>query len=287
MDIGAKIGDDVDPQAEETALVVHRHFRRHDVVAALGVGHEVLGAVAGPLDRPAEPLRRLEHQRIFAVDEGLGAETAAHVMGQHAQLRGIDLEHRPGDDVAHRVHALRAGGQHEAILVGMPFADGGARLHEVADETVVVEFDAGDMAGFGEGRIGLCLVAEVIFERLVGAEIGPYQGGILAQRIGGAGAGLLVLEIDFDQFGGVLGKRARVGHHEGDGVADIVDAIATQDRNVAGLGPGAVGLLLHGAGLEVAEMADVVAGQHQMHARRVLRGLGRADGEGPLGDRRA
>ena len=102
----------------------------------------MLGAVAGPFDRPAEPLRRLKQQRIFAVDETFGAEAAADIGRDDAQLLRPALQHLPGDHVAHAVHALRAAGQHETVLVRLPFADRRARLHVVADEPVVDELDA-------------------------------------------------------------------------------------------------------------------------------------------------
>ena len=57
----------------------------------------------------------------------------------------------------------------------------------------------------------------------------------------------------------------------------MVDPVAAQDRDVAGRRAGAVGLLLHGAGAQVAEMREVGAGQHQMHARRLPGRFGRAD----------
>ena len=51
-EIGAQIGHEVDVEAEEVAVVVERHLGDRDVVAALRVAQEVLGAVGGPVDRP-------------------------------------------------------------------------------------------------------------------------------------------------------------------------------------------------------------------------------------------
>ncbi len=124
--ISAEVGDQLDAQAEEAAIGIHRHLGGHDVVAALRVGEEMLGAVARPFDRLAEPLRGFQHQRMLAIDETFGAEPAADVGRDHAKLLRLDAEHA-GKDGLHRMHALRAGGQHETIFVGVPFADGGAR----------------------------------------------------------------------------------------------------------------------------------------------------------------
>ena len=67
-EIGAEIAEDVDPQREELAVLVERHFGGRHVVAALRVADEMLGAVADPGDRFAEAPGGLQHQRIFAVD---------------------------------------------------------------------------------------------------------------------------------------------------------------------------------------------------------------------------
>ena len=71
------------------------------------------------------------------------------------------------------------------------------------------------------------------------------------------------------------------------GVADMGDPVAAQDRNVAGRRAGAVGLFLHGARTQVAQMREIGAGQHQVHARRLPCRFGRAEAKGALGDRRA
>ena len=70
-EIGAHVGEEVDPHGEELAVLVHRHLGDRDVVAAVGVDEEMLGAVADPLDRPAELLGRDRRQRIFLVEKHL------------------------------------------------------------------------------------------------------------------------------------------------------------------------------------------------------------------------
>ena len=56
--IGAHVGDDVDLEREETALVVERELRGRDIVAAVAVGEEMLGAVGDPFHRLAQALAR-------------------------------------------------------------------------------------------------------------------------------------------------------------------------------------------------------------------------------------
>ena len=135
------------------------------------------------------------------------------------------------------------------------------------------------MRGLGEGGVGLLLVAELVEEGAVAAELGPDQRRALVERRRRLGRGLLGIVVDLDQLGGVLRQRAAVGDDEGDGVADMVDAVAAQDRDVARRRAGAVRLLLHDAGAQIAEMRKIGAGQHQMHARRLFGRFGRADRE--------
>jgi hypothetical protein len=80
-----------------------------------------------------------------------------------------------GQDCLHRMHALRTGRQHETVFIGIPLADRRSRLHVVADQPVVDEFDAGNGVGLGESPIGLCLVADAVIERAIGAEFRPDQ----------------------------------------------------------------------------------------------------------------
>ena len=73
-------------QRKKPARFVERHLGDGQVVPPLRVADKVLAAVRAPDDRTAEPPRGLEHERIFAVDEGLRAEAAADVVGRHLSL---------------------------------------------------------------------------------------------------------------------------------------------------------------------------------------------------------
>src|SRR5690606_30712377 len=114
--IGTHIGDEVDLEGEEAAFLVHRHLPDRNVVAPLRIGEKMLVAVARPLHRPAETLRSLHDQGVFAVDEYLGAEAAADVRRHDAQLLPSDPEYAC-QDLLHRMDALRSRGEHETALV--------------------------------------------------------------------------------------------------------------------------------------------------------------------------
>ena len=132
-----------------------------DVVAAMGVGEEALGALGRPLDRPsADPLRGPQADDFFGIDEDLGAESAADIGRDDAQLvfrREADegRDHQPRHM---RVLARRV--EREVIVARVVGADRGARLHGVGDQAVVDEVELGDMRGVREGGIGRALVAK-------------------------------------------------------------------------------------------------------------------------------
>jgi hypothetical protein len=73
-------------EAEDLAVLVHGHLGLRDVVAAMGVGQEGLGAVRGPLHGAAHLLGGPDAHGFFRVDEDLGAEAAAHIRRDDAQL---------------------------------------------------------------------------------------------------------------------------------------------------------------------------------------------------------
>ena len=131
------------------------------------------------------------------------------------------------------MHALRAGGEHETVLVGLPFGDRRARLDVVGDEAVVAEFDARDLAGLREGGLGLRPVAVMVGEGAVRAEFRPDQRRIRVERGRGVRRRVAAVVVDLDQVGGILRQGAAVGDDEGDRIADIMHLIPAEDRDVA------------------------------------------------------
>ena len=91
---GAVVGDHVDPQAGDLA-VLGAHLGVHHVVAGKAGRHQVLGAVLDPLDRHAGHDRAGDGAHVARVDRHLVAEAAAdvlaadadHVLGQAGHVR--------------------------------------------------------------------------------------------------------------------------------------------------------------------------------------------------------
>ena len=95
IDVGAGIAGAGEPHGEEAAVLVERQLGDALVVAAVMVAQEALGALVGPLHRPAERLRRQQQRAVLGIDLRLHAERAADIAGQHAHLVGRHARARP------------------------------------------------------------------------------------------------------------------------------------------------------------------------------------------------
>ena len=93
--IGAHVGDNVELEPEETALVVDGQPRGRDVVAAVAVGEEVLGALADPLTGLRRLRARDRGKRIFAIGKQLGAKAATDIGRDDAHLFRRQFHHAP------------------------------------------------------------------------------------------------------------------------------------------------------------------------------------------------
>ena len=168
-EIAAEVGLGLGPQRQDLAVGVEGQLGRRRVIAAVRVGEEGFGALGHPLHGPADLARGPQAHGLLGVDEDLGAEAAADVGRDHAQLvlgREADegRQHQARD-----VRVLAGGVEREALLARVVVADGGARLDGVGDQPVVDEVDLGDVLGGGEGGIDLGLVAQVpLIDRVVG-----------------------------------------------------------------------------------------------------------------------
>ena len=260
--IAAEIGDRVHAQAGDLAVRVDRQLGVRDMVAAMRVGEEGLGAVGGPFHRPVDLPGRPDADGLLGVDEDLRAEAAADVGRDHAELvfgRDADegREHEPRDM---RVLARRV--EREDVGSGIVVADRRARLHRVRDQAVVDEVELRHMRGGGEGRVGRGLVAEMpVIDRVVGRDV--VDDGLA--RLGGLGRiddRRQHVVIDVDLLGRVARLSERVGDDDGDVVADIAHLALRQRRMGARLHGRAVLRMDHPAADEAADLVgrDVLAG---------------------------
>ncbi len=135
--IGAEIGVGLDPQAGDLVVLVEGHLGLGEVIAAVGVGQEGFGAVAGPFHRAPHFLGGPQRHHLLGIDVDLGAEAAADIGRDHPQLvlrRDVveGRQHQPRD-----MRILRRRVEREMLFGLVVFGDRRARLHRVRHQPVV------------------------------------------------------------------------------------------------------------------------------------------------------
>jgi hypothetical protein len=97
-------------------------------------------------------------------------------------------------------------------------------------------------------------------------------GGSLVERLGEIDVGGLLLIVDLDRLGGVLGLVVAVGHHHRNGVADVTHGVDRHHRMRRRLVRLAVLVLDHPAANQAADLGvgDVLAGEDRDNARHRL-----------------
>ena len=149
---GAVVGDHVDPQAGDLA-VLRAHLGVHDVVAGKAGRHQVLGAVLDPLHRHAGDDRAGDRAHVARVDRHLVAEAAAdvvaadpdHVLGQAGDVRV---------DRAVGVRRLVAVVDVELAGLRVEVGDDPARLERRRVAARVDDVARDDRVGLGERAVG-------------------------------------------------------------------------------------------------------------------------------------
>jgi hypothetical protein len=195
---------------EEAAVFVERKLGLDGEIARLIVAEERFVPLDDPFHRPAELARRPGHERKFRVDHAAGAEIAADVPHQHADLVRRHAEN--GGKIGLQPHrAAIAGIDRKASRRRIERRQRGARLHRNACHALNPGLEPRHMRGAGEGRLGRRGVAKFRIE----ADIRP-RALVHARRVlprGGhgldhRGQGFVV---DRDQLGAVLGGVKRFG----------------------------------------------------------------------------
>ena len=116
-------------KAGDLARSVHRQFRMGNMITAMRVGKEALGALRRPFDRAAaDALGSPDADHFFGIDEDLGAEAAADIGRDDPQLvlRRQAVEGR--DHQPRHMGILARGIKRVVIGARVIGADRGARL---------------------------------------------------------------------------------------------------------------------------------------------------------------
>ena len=165
-----------------------------------------LAALLDPLDRPAEPPRERERERLLGVDVELRAEPAADVGRDDAELRLRDPDdHREQRD-ARDVRHLRRRPQRELARRGNRLDDHAARLDRVRDQPLLAVALADGHVGLGEQPVDVAR-GEVPRVAAVGAELLVHERRALLERGLGVDHGRQRLVVDLDELGRVLAPR--------------------------------------------------------------------------------
>ena len=205
------------------------------MVAAMGVGHEAFAALAGPFHRAAQLAGGPGDDGFLGVVVDLGAEAAADVRGDDAQLVFRDVQHEGAHQQPDDVRVLAGGVEGEIARGGVEVAERDARFHGVGDQAVVGQVELYDLGGVGEDAIDHGLVADDPVVADVAGDAVMHLGRAGGDGIGQVGDGGQVRVVDVDQFGGVLGLLLGFGDHDGDRVADMAH-LADRDHRMRRFG---------------------------------------------------
>ena len=225
-DIGAKVGDGVDPECEEVSLAIERELRVGLMIARLIVGNEALAARRDPFDRPPQFSRGPGNDGLLGIMLPLVAEAATDVGRNQAdrRLRQIELL---ADDAADVMWHLRRTIQRELASCAAVGKEG-ARLQRRADQAIVDEIKPHHVRRTGKDFGDRSLIAArepeadiarrcLVKLRRIRCQSGP--------RVGHRGQRLI---IDLDEVGGIAGLRQRFSNDQCDGFADVADPVARQ-----------------------------------------------------------
>ncbi len=175
-DIGPDAGEHVQPHAQEFVVLIQCEFDLADVVAAMLVGHDDLGAFAAPFHRPIEFLRRPQHQPVIDILPALGAKAAADIVDHDAHLAFRHLEHIGGQHVTHPVRIIHIRVQRIAILELIEHAQRAARLHELGMHPRDDMAPPDNVFRFRERRVGGGFIAALERVGDVVAVFVPHHG---------------------------------------------------------------------------------------------------------------
>ena len=164
------------------------------------------GAVGRPLHRPAHFARRPQADDFLGIDEDLGAEAAADVGRDDAQLVLGRHADEGGDHQPRHMRVLAGVPQREVIVAGVVFGQRRARLDGVGHQAVVDEVELGDVLGIGESGVGRFRIAELpLVDGVVGRVLVDLRRPI--PGLGRIDHRRQHLVVDLDLLGGVARLR--------------------------------------------------------------------------------
>ena len=229
---GAVVGQDVAAHREDPAVPRRGDLALHDVVAGEAAGGEVLGAVLGPLHRPAGDHRADDGAHVARVDRDLVAEAAADV-GRDDPDAVLGDAGVVGVQRAVRVRRLGRAREGEllldAVVVGHRAAGLERRRVHPREDDLLLDRDLRpreDRGGLG-GVAGLPVEAVVVGLAL---DVVTDQRRLRVERMAYVDDRLEHVVLDVDQLERVPGGIPVLGDDEGDLLALEPDLVRGQHR---------------------------------------------------------
>ena len=192
------------------------------MLAAIGVGDQVLAAIFQPAHRALHLPGQPGEQDFLAAQQALVAEAAADIRRDNADAAVVDTEAQsePG---LHRMRKLRGGDHREQPHAGVVVCDHAASLHRehamACGADRLADLDRCAFDAVVEGAIVAKLDEDVVapflvHERRVGLECGEHVGD-----------GRQFLEVERHRGRDVFRLRAGVGDAHRDDLADVADLV--------------------------------------------------------------
>ena len=248
-------------EAQDLAGLVDRDARLDLMVAGMDVAGEALQPVGHELHRAAQHDGQGHGGEVVRVGVHLDAEGAAHVLADHADGAGRQVE-LAAIEVLHHVRGLERVVDRQALLGRVPVRNLGARLQRHAGVAAELEVDLGHRVGLGEHAVHLAHV-EAAGEAQVVAQLGVDQRGGRVERGRHLGGRRQFFPVHADEGQRVLGLGAGLGHHGHHRLALPAGTVHRQRVLRCRLHAGQVAQHRHPG---LAHLGQVVAVGHQQHA---------------------
>ena len=241
------------------------------MVALLDRGEKMLAPVLDPFDRASQQQARRRQRDLLRIHHELGAEAAADVGRDHAQLVLVEPQqhHQEG---AHLVRELRRRPQRQPVLVDVVDRKRAAAFDRMRAAAMLLEVDAGAM-GRARERVGdVAIGLPELGQEVAGAgAMGARRAR--CQRLPAVRHRRQRLVVDRDQRRGVLGDVARLRDHHRHRLADEGDLVLGEHERRD------VGRQLRRAKLQrkpllCEQRRQIGEREHGMHAGVSLRGAG-------------
>ena len=186
----------------------------------------MLAAVLLPFHRAAELHRRRRNHRLLRIERRLGAKAAAHKRRDHADRFQVALE-QVGQRAAAEMRRLRRGPHREHVGGRIVARQHGAAFQGHGRAAMQVHLLLEHMRRVLERGIDVA-VAHRHEGGDVRGQVGVHARRAILHRVAGVAHRRQRLVVDLDRRRRVLREMPAVRHHHRDGLADVADLVAGQ-----------------------------------------------------------